>query len=216
MQKKKNGKPAPRSVASSHQVRIIGGQWKRTPLPVLDADGLRPTPDRVRETIFNWLNHLFDNDWDHVACLDLFAGSGALGFESASRGAERVVMIESNIKAVKQLQAVKEKLHAERVGILYGDAMAVAQGWQSTDNRDARFSLIFLDPPFRQEWLERIVPLCRRLLTDGGLVYAESEHSLAEGTLPEWMEGWEVVRADKAGTVFYHLLRRKMELENQA
>ncbi|MFX6702215.1 RsmD family RNA methyltransferase, partial [Acinetobacter baumannii] len=72
-------------------MRIIGGQWKRTPLPVLDAEGLRPTPDRVRETVFNWITHLIDGGWEQVACLDLFAGSGALGFEAASRGARRVV-----------------------------------------------------------------------------------------------------------------------------
>ncbi|WP_234814918.1 RsmD family RNA methyltransferase, partial [Noviherbaspirillum denitrificans] len=78
------------------QVRIIGGQWKRTPLAVLDAEGLRPTPDRVRETVFNWINHLLDGGWEQVRCLDLFAGTGALGFEAASRGAVRVVMVEDN------------------------------------------------------------------------------------------------------------------------
>src|ERR1039458_6802673 len=106
---KKSAKPAVQKhrvhAPLAHQVRIIGGQWKRTPLPVLDAEGLRPTPDRVRETVFNWLNHLFDGAWGQVACLDLFAGSGALGFEAASRGAARVVMIEANAAAVRQLQA---------------------------------------------------------------------------------------------------------------
>src|SRR5437868_8259418 len=85
------------------QVRIIGGQWKRTPLPVLDAEGLRPTPDRVRETLFNWLNHLIDGQWANIACLDLFAGTGALGFEAASRGAAKVVLVEASDLAARQL-----------------------------------------------------------------------------------------------------------------
>src|SRR6476661_11115610 len=85
---------------SAHQVRIIGGQWKRTPLPVMDAEGLRPTPDRVRETLFNWLDHLLDRDWHGLQCLDLFAGSGGLGLEAASRGAARVQMVESQPAAV--------------------------------------------------------------------------------------------------------------------
>src|SRR5688572_8341477 len=98
MQKKQAKKPV-HSMArrAAQQVRIIGGQWKRTPLAVVGAEGLRPTPDRVRETVFNWLNHLLDGQWDSVACLDLFAGTGALGFEAASRGAGKVVMVESNM-----------------------------------------------------------------------------------------------------------------------
>jgi 16S rRNA (guanine(966)-N(2))-methyltransferase RsmD len=89
------------------QVRIIGGAWKRTPLPVLDALGLRPTPDRVRETVFNWINHQLAGDWDSVDCLDLFAGSGALGFEAASRGARSVTMIDNHAPATRQLELIK-------------------------------------------------------------------------------------------------------------
>src|SRR6476469_1170465 len=88
--------PKPRRTHPPQQVRIIGGQWKRTPLPVLDRDGLRPTPDRVRETVFNWLGHLLDGNWATVRCLDLFAGTGALGFEAASRGAQQVTLVESD------------------------------------------------------------------------------------------------------------------------
>jgi 16S rRNA (guanine966-N2)-methyltransferase len=216
---KKSGKPTVHKHhrVHAHQVRIIGGQWKRTPLAVLDAEGLRPTPDRVRETVFNWLNHLLDGAWNRVHCLDLFAGSGALGFEAASRGAARVVMVEANAAAVRQLQATQDKLQAAQVAIMRGDAGAVAQGLvaKAGDARAAegRFQLIFLDPPYHQGWLVKILPLCEKLLAEGGLLYVETEHALDHDTLPEWMIGWQAIRADKAGMVFYHLLQRKIDAQ---
>jgi 16S rRNA (guanine(966)-N(2))-methyltransferase RsmD len=208
--KKPGGQGAARA---PHQVRIIGGQWKRTPLAVLDAEGLRPTPDRVRETVFNWLNHLLDGSWEQTSCLDLFAGTGALGFEAASRGAAKVVMIENNTHAARQLEATKAKLKAEHVTIQRGDALSFMQGLVSRGA--APFDLIFLDPPYHQDWLVKILPLCQRLLSEGGLVYAEAEIPL-EAEEAEWMRGWEVVRADKAGMVFYHLLRCNTTAEFQA
>lgn len=207
MQKNRSSKSGRASGASrpAQQVRIIGGQWKRTPLPVLDAEGLRPTPDRVRETVFNWLNHLLDGNWSKIRCLDLFAGTGALGFEAASRGAESVTMVEDNPAAVRQLETIKAKLNAEHVTVRRGDALSVASRAAETGSR---FELIFLDPPYHQDWLAKILPLCARLLADGGLVYAESELAL-DGEMPlEWLAGWDVIRADKAGMVFYHLLQR--------
>lgn len=212
MLKKQGKKPIPKHTkraAPAHQVRIIGGQWKRTPLVVLDAEGLRPTPDRVRETTFNWLNHLLDGEWANVACLDLFAGTGALGFEAASRGAARVVMIEENTPAVRQLEATKNKLQAAQVNILRGDALSLLQGLAGrTNDENARFNVIFLDPPYHQNWLARVLPLCGHLLADNGLIYAESEQSLESENPPDWLAGWNVVRADKAGLVFYHVLQR--------
>jgi 16S rRNA (guanine966-N2)-methyltransferase len=199
---------------SGHQVRIIGGQWKRTPLPVLDAEGLRPTPDRVRETVFNWLNHLLDADWAHVRCLDLFAGTGALGFEAASRGAESVLMVENNPPAVRQLEATREKLKADRIMILRGDARSVVQ--QLVQAAGARFQVIFLDPPYHQDWLPGMLPLCRPLLADGGVVYAETEMPIDADTPSDWLAGWTVVRADKAGMVCYHLLQRNSDPEIKA
>jgi 16S rRNA (guanine(966)-N(2))-methyltransferase RsmD len=192
----------------SNQVRIIGGQWKRTPLPVLSALGLRPTPDRVRETAFNWINHQRDAYWADAQVLDLFAGSGALGFEAASRGAQSVTMIDSNAQVTRQLEEIKTKLKADNVQIMRGDALSVAQ---SAATRGQRYDLIFLDPPYQQSFLEKTLPLCVKLLNEGGLVYAESGLSLefAEGEAPGWMAGWEVIRADKAGMVFYHLLKYK-------
>jgi len=194
---------------SAHQVRIIGGLWKRTPLLVLEAEGLRPTPDRVRETVFNWLSHLIDGDWSGIQCLDLFAGSGALGFEAASRGARRVVMVENHTPAVRQLEAGKEKLQAGQVEILRGDALALLQGFGARATGASAFNLIFVDPPYHQNWLAKIMPVCELLLAAGGLIYVESEQALEGEDLPDWMAPWEVVRADKAGVVFYHLLQRK-------
>jgi 16S rRNA (guanine(966)-N(2))-methyltransferase RsmD len=206
MQKKQGKKP-------SRQIRIIGGQWKRTSLPVLDAEGLRPTPDRVRETAFNWLNHLLGGNWDAIACLDLFAGTGALGFEAASRGAARVVMVEQNLSALAHLEATKARLKAEQVSIARGDALAMAQKMAAGS---ARFDVIFLDPPYHLDWLPKILPICQRLLTEGGVVYAESEAPLDAEPSPEWMAGWNAIRADKAGMVFYHLLQCKTSPEFKA
>lgn len=194
---------------TAHQVRIIGGQWKRTPLPVLEAEGLRPTPDRVRETVFNWLTHLIDGNWQNLSCLDLFAGSGALGFEAASRGAQRVVMVENHTPAVRQLEANKEKLQAAQVDIARSDALAWLQGAGTRATTTQAFALIFVDPPYHQNWLAKILPACEQLLAPQGLIYVESEQALEGEDLPDWMAPWEVVRADKAGVVFYHLLRRK-------
>ncbi|MYM80524.1 16S rRNA (guanine(966)-N(2))-methyltransferase RsmD [Duganella sp. FT50W] len=190
----------------ANQVRIIGGQWKRTPLPVLSALGLRPTPDRVRETVFNWINHQHDGNWADAQVLDLFAGSGALGFEAASRGAQSVTMIDSNAQVTRQLDDIKTRLKADNVQIMRGDAVSVAQ---SAALRGQKYSLIFLDPPYQQSLLEKTLPLCVTLLKEGGLVYVESGLALAfpEGETPDWLAHWEIIRADKAGMVFYHLLK---------
>ncbi len=205
MQKKPAKVPVHRA-PPPQQVRIIGGAWKRTPLPVLDALGLRPTPDRVRETVFNWINHLFDGAWEGADCLDLFAGSGALGFEAASRGAHSVTMVDAHTPVARQLEAIKTKLKADTVTVLRADALATAQ---SLALRGQRFDLVFLDPPYQQDFLAKALPLCRALLKPGGLVYAEAAAALppAGPDQPDWLAPWEVVRADKAGIVFYHLLK---------
>jgi 16S rRNA (guanine966-N2)-methyltransferase len=207
MQKKPAKVPVHRAPPPK-QVRIIGGAWKRTPLPVLDALGLRPTPDRVRETVFNWINHLWDGEWAGASCLDLFAGSGALGFEAASRGARAVTMIDSHTPVVRQLEVIKDKLKADNVAVLRGDALAVAQNMAL---RGQRFKLIFLDPPYHQDFLSKTLPLCVNLLEEGGLVYAEAGAALPfapedGSTPPDWLAPWEQVRAGKAGQVWSHLL----------
>jgi 16S rRNA G966 N2-methylase RsmD len=153
---------------------------------------LRPTPDRVRETVFNWLSHLLDGDWRQLRCLDLFAGSGALGFEAASRGAGQVLMVECHTPAVRQLEAVKTKLGAGQVQILRADAMAAAEKLALAGGM-----------------LAQIMPLCERLLAPSGLLYLEAEQALDADALPSWLSGWRLVRADHAGAVFYHLLQRR-------
>lgn len=213
---KKNAK----SKRTPHQVRIIGGQWKRSLLAVVDAEGLRPTPDRVRETAFNWLNHLCDGEWARLNCLDLFAGSGALGFEAASRGAKHVTLVEAHTPAYRQLEVSKQKLHASHVSLLRGDALSFAKGVVTQQ----QFDVIFLDPPFGHDWLPKILPLCLTLLKDDGYLYVEAESALDQSEADEntanWLHGWQVIRVGKAGSVFFHVLQRSISKheahENQA
>lgn len=182
------------------KVRIVGGDWKRTPLPVVDAPGLRPTPDRVRETLFNWLGQRLDG-W---RCLDLYAGTGALGLEAASRGAARVVLVERDPRAVQALRGVQARLDAQdRVEVVQADAAA----WAGAA-RD-RFHLVFLDPPFGGAELARVLPRMADLVEPGGFVYVESDHALVSGEPPlSALPEFELHRADRAGQVHYHLLHR--------
>lgn len=182
-------------------------------MAVLDAAGLRPTPDRVRETVFNWIHHLFGGRWEGRNCLDLFAGTGALGFEAASRGAARVLMVEANARVAHQLEVVKTKLHAPQVAVIHGNAHDALRRLQA---QEARFDLVFLDPPYQQAWLEQLLPACVKLLSEDGLIYAEAEHALTGDALPAWMAGADIVRAHKAGMVYFHLLQRKKGSEIQA
>ncbi|KVG61504.1 16S rRNA (guanine(966)-N(2))-methyltransferase RsmD [Burkholderia pseudomultivorans] len=197
--------PSGRSSASSsrgkpHTVRIIGGDWKRTPLAVLDLDGLRPTPDRVRETLFNWLGQ----DLAGQRCLDLFAGTGALGFEAASRGAASVVMVERHPRAAQQLRAIRDKLGARTVEIAEADALRLAAGLAP-----GAFDIVFLDPPFGDAAVfARALALSAPLVAAGGALYVESGAEL-DPAAHEALAGWQVVKRGKAGAVHYHLLRRE-------
>lgn len=182
-----------------HTVRIIGGDWKRTPLQVLDLDGLRPTPDRVRETLFNWLGQRLDG-W---RCLDLFAGTGALGFEAASRGAARVLMVERNVKAARQLREIRARLPAQAVEVVEADGLKLAAGLPP-----GSFDLVFLDPPFGESLLPRALASSAPLVAEAGYLYVESGEPLELGQAPA-LVGWQIVRQGKAGAVYYHLLQRE-------
>ncbi|MET0509712.1 MAG: 16S rRNA (guanine(966)-N(2))-methyltransferase RsmD [Burkholderiaceae bacterium] len=218
-----------RPPSAPQRVRIVGGRWKRTPLPVPDVPGLRPTPDRVRETLFNWLGASVEG----ATVLDLFAGTGALGFEAASRGAQRVTMVEADPIAWRSLLRVRERLHGEQVEIVRDDAhrwleKAAASG--------LRFDLILLDPPFGRGWIAAVMARIRPLVAAAGRVYVEAEapwpatpyllpgssgrpapaqsgraasHAPGDGTLVGEhlaIADWQVIRAARAGQVHYHLL----------
>lgn len=153
------------------EVRLIGGQWKRSKLPVADRPGLRPTPDRVRETLFNWLGQ----DLTGWRVLDAFAGSGALGFEAASRGAAEVLLLEQDAALVSGLQAVKQRLGADALAVLRTDALA----WMARC-APQRFELVLLDPPFQGSHLLPAVATAAGLVVPGGYLYVESAEPLAE------------------------------------
>jgi 16S rRNA (guanine(966)-N(2))-methyltransferase RsmD len=181
------------------RIRIIGGAWKRTPIPVADAPGLRPTPDRVRETLFNWIAHLVP-DLVALRGLDLFAGTGALGFELASRGASHVTLVERDPQVAARLRALREKLAAAQIDIVTGDALAAAARLP-----ERSFDLVFVDPPYDAGLLAPALDAVRRLLAPGGLVYAEAAGPLASEA---HAHGYEVVRSGRAGRVHFYLLRR--------
>ena len=180
-----------------NEVRIIGGTWKRSKLPVGEGEGLRPTPDRVRETLFNWLGQ----DLAGWRCLDAFAGSGALGFEAASRGADRVVLVERDRHLVRSLAEVKARLSADQVRIDNADAMA----WMARCAVDS-FELVFLDPPFGTPLAEPALDAAARIVVPDGYVYLEAPQPLE----PETAEarGLRIHRQARAGSVHFHLLQR--------
>ncbi len=180
------------------RVRIIGGRWKRTPLDVPTVSGLRPTPDRVRETLFNWLGQSLDG-W---RCLDLFAGTGALGLEAASRGACRVVMVERDRAACRSIADAMARLSAGGgVELIEGDAQRVLEALRRRS--EPPFDLIFLDPPFSEDWIERLWPELEAAVSRAGLVYIEAGRPI--GHPPA---GWRLERSGCAGLVHYHLLGR--------
>jgi 16S rRNA (guanine(966)-N(2))-methyltransferase RsmD len=183
--------------AGRHEVRIIGGQWKRSKLPVADVPGLRPTPDRVRETLFNWLAP----DLSGWRCVDAFAGSGALGFEAASRGAAEVVLLERDRAVVRSLEASRARLQASTLRVENADALA----WLARCPPGV-FELAFIDPPFDSALAEPALAAAARTLVPGGYAYLEAGAPADPGALDGL--GWRIHRQSKAGKVHFHLLRR--------
>ena len=188
---------APVVSRATHEVRIIGGQWKRSKLQVLDKPGLRPTPDRVRETLFNWLGQ----DLRGWRCIDVFAGTGALGFEAASRGALHVTMVEQDRALAAALEATRTRLQAEAVQVTHGDGVAALRrlAAQSMD-------LVFLDPPFESALLETALRAAAPVLRPGGWLYLEAGQAWTADNLAGY--GLALRRHLKAGAVHAHLLQR--------
>jgi 16S rRNA (guanine966-N2)-methyltransferase len=173
------------------RVRIIAGEYRGRRLNVASRADLRPTPDRVRETLFNWLGQWLDG----VACLDLFAGSGALGFEAASRGAARVVLVDNDPVVVKELERSRALIRATRVEV-------VRAHWQDyLDASGERFDIVFLDPPFRQNALAAVFERLPPRLAPKARVYAEAAKPL------EPQPGWVELKRSRAGQVSYQLFQ---------
>ena len=177
---------------ASNKVRIIGGEWRSRILTFPTQEGLRPTPDRVRETLFNWLGQYLQGK----TCLDLFAGSGALGFEAASRGAQQVTMIDQSAKVVAALRANAALLQAHCISI----ARADGQRWLSANA--GVYDVIFLDPPFQSTLLAQLLPLLLAHLTPTGCAYVES------GTAITPPPGMQLAKSGHAGQVYFGLLTR--------
>ncbi len=197
MVKRKMSRKKPQKSKQSNTLRIIGGEWRGRKLPFIDAQGLRPTPDRIRETLFNWLQGYTHNS----GCLDLFAGSGILGFEALSRGAKNVTFIEKNKQVSAQLESNISLLSANAT-LINTDALNYLSSTQSS------FDLIFLDPPYRQGLLEQSLKvICqhdKKLLHKHSLIYLEHE---SEENITWETFGLTVVKQANAGQVQSYLLR---------
>jgi len=183
------------------KLRIIGGRWRSRSLPVIDQQGLRPTPDRIRETLFNWLQAQIPG----AHCLDLFAGSGALGFEAASRGAATVQMLEKQPDVCARLKKNIQLLQADNVHLQQQDALS----WLA--RQDRAYDLVFVDPPYNSDLLAQSCVLLEQNnhLADTAYIYLESA---SNQDLPDLPQNWQIIRGKKAGQVGYYLaLRQKQD-----
>jgi len=184
---------------AGNELRIIAGQWRGRRVAFPDSEGLRPTGDRIRETLFNWLQAYLPG----ARCLDLFAGSGALGLEALSRGAAEVVFVERARPVVQSLEANLSKLQAQGGRVIQLDAM------RYLDGAPRPFDVVFLDPPFGSD----IIGACCSRLEDGGWLSADAfvylEHDAAK-PLPPLPPNWSLHRSGRAGQVAYHLARRAL------
>jgi 16S rRNA (guanine966-N2)-methyltransferase len=188
--------PAPSSSKTPGEVRIIGGMWKRSKLSVLAKPGLRPTPDRVRETLFNWLGQ----DLSGLRCVDVFAGSGALGFEAASRGAADVLLIEQDAQLIAKLQESKNRLKADSIRIQRGDGIAILRSLPK-----ASIDVIFIDPPFDSDLFLEAIKAAVGVLSAQGAIYLEAPEAWRDEQLAPL--GLHVVKQGKAGAVYFYLIK---------
>ena len=193
-------KHAPSNICSQTvmgKVRIIAGKWRRRRLEFPDREALRPTADRVRETLFNWLQTALPG----ARCLDLFAGTGVLGIEAVSRGAEHAVLVERDPELAGVLRKQVGNLQADNIEVVHADA----GNWLAANQ--ARFDIVFVDPPFGERSLPAV---CRQLqaadcLAPGARIYLEGDRALVAQDLPP---GWRLLRQEKAGQVRYHLAHK--------
>jgi 16S rRNA (guanine966-N2)-methyltransferase len=183
-------------------LRIIGGEWRSRKVPFPNVENLRPTPDRVRETLFNWLQNITPG----ARCLDLFAGSGALGLEALSRGASSVTFIDNSPAATYQLKDNLQTLKCQNGEVITSSAINWLEARQT--DTEARYDLVFLDPPFRKEMIPVICELLekRNLLSDNAVIYIEAESELSQLLVPE---SWKENRSKTAGQVTYRLFYKE-------
>ena len=186
-----------KKTSTSNQVRINAGVWRSRLLKFPDVDGLRPTPERVRITVFNWLGQ----DLTGKTCLDLFAGTGAFGFEALSRNAKSVTMIENSRPAYNALLQNQTLLYnqtslAENCQIVNQDALLFL------GNNTQKFDVIFCDPPYNKGWLDKLLPFLNQHLDADGMLYVEAEFEIKSDAT------WQVIKQNKAGNVYYHLLKQ--------
>lgn len=198
---RRNGSRRPQPPQDETFVRIIGGEWRSRRVHFDAIDGLRPTPDRVRETLFNWLQTVTPG----ARCLDLFSGSGALGLEALSRGALSVTFVDQSGAVARNLRDNLQQLKAQNAEVIHASAL----DWldKSLPDEESRFDLVFMDPPFRQGM---VAPICallesRNLLAERAMIYIESETELAA---PEVPSSWALYREKEAGQVAYRLYER--------
>jgi 16S rRNA (guanine966-N2)-methyltransferase len=180
----------PTQNSKMNRLRIIGGEWRSRLIEFPDVEGMRPTPDRVRETVFNWLGQTLHGR----TCLDLFAGSGALGFEALSRGADKVMLVESARQGVAALKQNAAKLSAQNVQVQHGDALQYLRG------KPEVFDVIFLDPPYKLVLHAELLKLLPAVLKPGGVVYLEDDKPLAIS------EPWQIIKSSRAGKVYFALI----------
>lgn len=182
----------------------MGGRFKRTPLAVADREGLRPTPDRVRETVFDWLMHFFGGTLEGARALDMFAGSGAMGLEAVSRGAAAADLVEMNRRGAEAIRETVRKLKAEEATVYAEDVFVFLSRTAQT------YDLVFIDPPFAAGLQAKALAAVKGRLNAGAFVYVESPEEFSEDRLAE--QGFVSVRRGKAGAVFYLLAQVKESL----
>ncbi|GAB1269698.1 16S rRNA (guanine(966)-N(2))-methyltransferase RsmD [Aurantivibrio infirmus] len=201
--KRRSSQRGPSQGDGRNQLRIIGGKWRGRKLDFPKIEGLRPTGDRIRETLFNWLAAEIPG----ANCLDLFSGSGALGFEALSRGASKAVMIEHSAKAYQLLCAHRERLNAENAEIIHTTAEQwLLQANHEFQNGQDYFDLVFIDPPFQLNWLERNSALLAdsKLFHPGSLIYLEQGSDQGLKLPPKWRP----IKQKQAGQVAYGLYQQ--------